>query len=565
MSFDRRSHDAPGVRAAASTGPAGSPGKQTLTAGLSVPTHGPRAAGGTAAPGEAQAAAFADPTATASRAGGDDKWTTLFHGEPSRAVHALARVAVPKGLHVRTAPGSSHFHATIPFNTLVQIERTTLGASAVDRWAYVVAPNAGAAGFVEEGFLMWDPPEPSASLHEVKKGETLGGIVERHYGSHIGEGHDERLYCQAVYFSNRDVPGVKLAPIDLSTVDKLTRSKKEQETLRIYKGVQVISGDAIWMPSNAFVAELQKQGKITSGQTDLTKAFEAAEGVVEDFVNSVEYGAGILTGLVDGVFVAFRDLASGAIQTMKSVIDLVSGNIGPMLSMAKHWLEGFVQLWKHGHQVAVDFLAKWNDNDSFQRGKFRGEVVGWLITNVVIVILTSGEASEGVLAGIATRFPDAVKALRLVSDLGDVKAYARELGKGLELPEKQQKYLNAQVPSEAKIANSAQEHAKFRNEWKDAHHIKSISAQPGGSGGKPRKFEFKVASEHELMALADVLHQTDAWILHDTVKLSPRGLHALKLAVQDHPHHGFDDLFSGRSITAHATVANQLLLVTVRA
>jgi len=38
----------------------------------------------------------------------------------------------------------------------------------------------------------------------------------------------------------------------------------------------------------------------------------------------VEYGAGILTGLVDGVFVAFRDPASGAIQTMKSVIDLCS-------------------------------------------------------------------------------------------------------------------------------------------------------------------------------------------------------------------------------------------------
>ncbi|HEX7841447.1 MAG TPA: hypothetical protein VF469_28435 [Kofleriaceae bacterium] len=564
MSFDHRSPRTPGRDAGGAAAPM-SPGKQTLTSQLSVPLQAHGAAPGPAARTEvhAEAASADGAVATAASASSDEKWKTLFRGAPSRQVDTLARVAVPRGLHVREAPDSKKFHVTIPFNELVQIERTTTESTAAQRWAYVVAPMAGAAGFVEEGFLMWDPPEPSSKLHEVKRGETLGGIVESAYQGHIGHGHDERLYCQAVYFANRHVSGVHLDPVDLSGLDKLTRGEKERETLRIYKGVKVIADQAIWLPSNTFVKELQQQGKITSGQTDLTEAFDAAKHAVEHFVNDVEYLGGLVAGVVDGVFLAFRDLASGAVQMLQAVIKILTGDIASVIGMAKHWLGGFEQLWEHRRQVADDFFRKWNAKDSFDRGRFRGEVLGWLITNVVIVILTAGEASEGVLAGIATRFPEAVKALRAVSDLGDVTTYTKSLGKALELPENQQKYLETKVPSDVQIANQARGHAKFRNEWNDAHKIGTIASTTRSHGHKPKRFEFKLASTDELQSLADLMHGTSAWILHDTVKLSPHGLAALKTAVAGFPHHGLDGVFSGHAGHASAVVDGDTLVVIV--
>lgn len=234
MSLDHRSQHAHNSAHTATAAAHATPGKRTLT----------DAAGPTSV-----ASRTSDGGTSATKA---DKWTTLFDGEPSRVVEKLARVAVPNGLRVRARPGRDS-DLIIPFNTLVQLERTTREDDVAHRWAYVVAPNAGASGFVEERFLMWDPPEASAKLHEVSPGETLGGIVEHAYKGHVGHAHDERMYCQAVYLANRGVAGVQLAPVKLSILDTFDRGKDEQETLRIYKGVKVIAGQAIWLPSNDFV------------------------------------------------------------------------------------------------------------------------------------------------------------------------------------------------------------------------------------------------------------------------------------------------------------------------
>jgi hypothetical protein len=490
----------------------------------------------------------------------EDHWTHVFRGAPSRQVGVIARVAVPHGLHVRLAPGSARSHHTLPFDELVQIERTTTEASLAERWAYVVAPSRGVAGFVEERFLMWNPPEPSAKLHHVEKGETLGGIVERAYAGHIGQGHDERLYCQAVYLANRGNAGIHLDHVDLSTVDSFLRGEEEQKTLAIYKGVKVIAGDAIWLPSPAFVLELQRRAKASSGQTAITHAWDGAKHAVHHVVDQVRYGTGLVVGFADGIYLAFKDLFKGALQMAEAVMHVLMADMTGLVKMGKHWLQGFQQLWDHRGQVAHDFLAKWNAHDAWARGRFQGEVIGWLLTNVIIVILTAGEASEGVLAAIATRFSGAVSALRLVSDLGDVTTYVRAADKVLELPPKARRFLHEHgtIPSDVQIANNARGHARFRNEWHAAHKLEEIVALRKLGG---RRYRFVVADDNELQSLEDVLHHTAAWQLRDTIKLSPRGVAALRRAVHDYPHHELAGVLQGKTSHAHATLAGGTLVL----
>lgn len=548
MSLDHRSQHAHAGAHATTAAAHATPGKRTLTESLGE-SAGPTAAASRTSEG-----------GTAASARPADKWTTLFDGKPSRVVEKLARVAAPNGLRVRARPGRDS-NLIIPFNTLVQLERTTSEDDIAHRWAYVVAPNAGAAGFVEERFLMWDPPEASAKLHEVERGETLGGIVEHAYKGHIGHAHDERMYCQAVYLANRGVAGVQLDPVKLSILDTFDRGKDEQETLRIYKGVKVIAGQAIWLPSNDFVTELRHQARITSGQTQVTEAWDAAKDAVADVVNHAKYIAGIISGLLDGVVLAFNDLFANAVQMATAVLRVLTADAVGLFNMAKKWLGGFEQLWKHRQQVADDFFAKWNAKDDFDRGKFRGEVMGWLITNVVLVLLTGGEAAEGVLASIATRFPEAVKALRVVSDLGEVTTYTRAAGKHLELPEEAKKFLEKKIPADVQIANNAKNHAQFRNEWDSAHKIGSIAAT--GHHGGAKRYRFTIASTNELQALADVIGNTEAWVLHETVRLSPRGVQAVKHALAHHPHHSLQALFSGHHAYARAAVDHDTLVVII--
>jgi hypothetical protein len=92
-------------------------------------------------------------------------WEHTF-GEASTPVGKLARVQALRGVYLRTRPlpGAESPSAPIPFNGLVHVERRTTQDRANKRWCYVIALDAGGAGFCEERYLAIDPPEPTAQL-----------------------------------------------------------------------------------------------------------------------------------------------------------------------------------------------------------------------------------------------------------------------------------------------------------------------------------------------------------------------------------------------------------------
>ena len=162
-------------------------------------------------------------------------WQQLFE-QGSIEVNKLARVSAPKGIIPKKKPLTRSAPAAprIEFDAPVFVVRTSTQADVSERWAYVTVPAGTAAGFIEEQFLLVDPPEPNAHVHRVTKGETLGAIAESVYAGKITEGNDERLYVQAIYEANKGKNGVYLTDVDLDTIPPIATSTSTRASTTTY-------------------------------------------------------------------------------------------------------------------------------------------------------------------------------------------------------------------------------------------------------------------------------------------------------------------------------------------
>jgi hypothetical protein len=376
-------------------------------------------------------------------------WEQTF-GEASMPVGKLARIQAPRGVYLRTrpVPGASSSSAPIPFNSLVHVERSTTQAHANERWCYVIATDAGTAGFCEERYVAVDPPEPTATLRRTTAGERLAVIAEEAYGAPTDDSNS-RLYVQALYIANRDRAGVTLDHVDLSFRASATRGEDEEQTLKIYKGAKVIAGTSLWIPSKPFIEQLKASGAITSGSTYMTQAWDAAEGVVSGAIDGARYVAGIMVGMLEGAYGAVVDLFKGAVDmveaALKVVWHLVTGNPGRIKDMVMSWVDKMKLAWERRGEIADDFLKKWNADSPWDRGHFQGEVLGWVMMTILLVLLTLGEAAPGALGGITLRWPQLVTLLQAVDTLGDVTTYLGAATKAVKLPGSVADYLASKL------------------------------------------------------------------------------------------------------------------------
>jgi hypothetical protein len=367
-----------------------------------------------------------------------EPWEHLF-GQASTPVNELGRVQAPKGrtLLQRPEPGSApSMSAPLPFDARLMVLRRTTQPTAAERWCYVAAPEHGAAGFCEERYLAIGPPEPQARLHRIEAGETLGKVAREAYGERIGAGHDERLYIQGLYEANKDRAGVKLTPVQLGASETWHRQGAEEETLKIYRGVQIQQGMSLWIPSDGFIQRLQASGAITSGSSELSKAWRTAAGGVDGAIDAVKYGAGFTVGLLEGAWSAIVDLFKGAaemIETVATVLyHLVTANPGRIKDLLMTWVDKMKSAWEHREKTADEFLDKWNASGGWDRGLFQGEVLGWVMMTVLIIIVTLGEGAAASAGSASARFPQVVKLLKTVDAASDVTTYLGGAIKGVK-------------------------------------------------------------------------------------------------------------------------------------
>jgi hypothetical protein len=390
-------------------------------------------------------------------------WEHVF-GEASTPVGKLGRVQAPKGVYLRDRPlpGAASPTAPIPFDGAVLVVQRTTQAHASERWCYIVATDAGASGFCEERYLAIDPPEPTARLRRVAKRERLAVIAAEAFGTPTDE-NNSRLQVQALYLANRDRAGVKLDHVELSLKDRALRGEDEEHTLKVYLGASVIEGDALWLPSKQFLEQLKAAGAVTGGATCGTQAWNAAKEAVGGAADVAKYAAGMTVGILEGAYNAIVDLLKGAVDMVEAVLkvvwNLVTRNLGSIKDMVMGWVEKMKSTWEHRGDIADEFLKKWDAESMWDRGLFQGEVLGWVMMTVLLILITMGEGAPAAVGGIVARWPQVAKLLKVVDTLGDVTTYLGAAAKVAKVPGKAASYVAGKLGKAARGAEHAVEDA----------------------------------------------------------------------------------------------------------
>lgn len=368
----------------------------------------------------------------------DAMWQQLFHGS-SIAVGKFARVAAPKGivLKLEPAPRARPASSVLPFDREVFVVRATPHDDVAKRWAFVVAHGAGSCGFIEERFLALDPPEPNARLHAVTAHQTLGQIVAARFGENIAAGNDARLYAQAIYELNRGRPGIRMTEVVLPARQTVLRREAEEETVKVYRGVQVLANQAIWIPSKALVELLKSTGKITTGSTEVMKLGRFAKDATTAFIHGLEFDAGLLVGVLEGAWLALVDIfkSSWELVTLifKGLYAYFTGTLAELLiSAAKTMKQMFEQLdaEKLLGKLGDYIVKRWTTAGWFGKGEFIGEIVGYIALNILLVVLTGGSSAALALARAAKGGSKLARAALAIVKVADTAQNPLQLLKG---------------------------------------------------------------------------------------------------------------------------------------
>lgn len=384
-------------------------------------------------------------------------WNHLI-GESSRTVGKQGRLSRPDGANLRIRPiDGAPIVANVPFNSLLQVQRITSHG-----WAWIVVlegPAAGQAGFIVANRIAMDPPEPTAQLHWVTSGERLGTIAERYYGAALNKQNNERLFVQALYEANKERAGVYLEPINLSMRDTVHRSDAAEESLRVFKGLKVKRDHALWIPDVAFVYALKQAGAISDGRSSISHAWDTASGLVSEIADAATLGAGLAVGILEGAWKAVIDLFKGAADMVEAVgttlLHAFTGNFTAIKKMATDLVDKLSMAWQHRGAIADAFLSKWNAESAWDRGNFRGEVVGWVMATVLIIFITAGEGAIATALGSSTWGARFLSAVRTADALGDIGTYARGISRTIKLPEK----VSSSIRKEMRVTESLVEGA----------------------------------------------------------------------------------------------------------
>jgi hypothetical protein len=312
---------------------------------------------------------------------------------------------------------------TLHFNDIVFVEE----AGGADNGWYKITTGKGQQGWAPAVSVAVDPPEPNAELYKVKSGDTAIDLAGRWYGPPGGwkrwwwpgsdDAGDARFYVNALAFANKGRAGMP-SPADLTERDAWMK-------------VHVIKDLTIWKPSKQFLQSLK--GKVSSGS--ITKeAWEEVKEVAKLVWDFAVYAAAFISGLVYGAGESIYDLFAGAVELVEMVWEIGKSLItGNFVSDAKDLWDSITSL--DVSALAEDFLKKWNADDPWDSGFFRGRVVGYVIMEIVMLV-----ASDGILTAIKWTGKFA-KIGELIAKIPKVAKVAEEVGKAAKLPEKAKNFL----------------------------------------------------------------------------------------------------------------------------
>ncbi len=322
----------------------------------------------------------------------------------------LGLVYKDEGVNLRDKPlpgEQSNVVTKLPHNTRVIIvkENSKTGWYAVRVQG---GKLSGKFGYAAQSHVRDDLPDPKAVMYTVKSGDMLGKLVQNHPqydGYPIQTGDDARSLATAVYVANKELGGVRLNETRFKNqssmwdyfLDETDRYRAEMR--RIYQSVELIEGKRIWLPGTEYVARLKSANIIPSRAGWKNAAIEAGKAI-----------GGFTTGIVEGFLKSIVDALVGLYEIGKSIIDMVIDVVtGEILKKVQEIYDYFAKmsaddLMKLAEKLVMNlvsgvansvkaFVAKWNQNHVYNKWNFRGNVVGHILSEVVMILVSGGAAN----------------------------------------------------------------------------------------------------------------------------------------------------------------------------
>jgi len=351
------------------------------------------------------------------------------------------------------------------------------GNESSEGWV-LVRDATGATGWIERRFISKTrtiEKKHAFPTYTVQPGDTLQGVIQQYYATYpFTTGNDERTVALAIYLFNKNVSGAGIYRNHKkysNFVNSFEGSVKGfadpwmKETRANFQSVELYAGGDILLPPKWYIEDMRQRGLVEKRP---------------DFVNSVIEGGRVIQGFVDGVGEGFVDALVGAAEDLYNlVVDIFTGAIFSQLAdMFKTIFDlGFEGIWdaikEFGIATWEEVKAAWNNPNPYVRGKYFGEIIGAILFEVVIALITWGIGTAVTTTARAARFmtklPGWLKKFKLIPIPDDAAKHIddlKKLGNGkkpdLDVPDK--KKLDGDLSSKPKKIESPQSAKKFEKE-----------------------------------------------------------------------------------------------------
>ncbi len=383
----------------------------------------------------------------------EDPTKPQFEAYKGASVNQPGRVSAPAaqyqtakstGVNVRSKPDH-----TLPaigklyYNDAVQV----IAEDNCGGYYFVV--GGGVTGWINKSYVAMGMPDFMADLHHITE-SNLTTILKQHYVDSgkwsLGTGNDYTTLAAAVLAANAGRAGVS---VDWKKAQAWKDNNKARafvdpwmaDNFAIYDASKVVKGTNIWLPPAGYIKLLQESGVVGARPEALNEAVAIGKSLT-GFSIGVQAGIygdlwGMLTGLWDmgkGIVDAIKGILDGSLfSSIKDIYDKVK-------DMSKETaLEMAMSVINMGKSAIGDFMASWNSGDEYKKWFFRGKIVGTIVTEIVLAIVTVGESvAVQLVSKLGKYFPKlagvATKILKVADKLTPGGGKKKPQGNGAEVP-----------------------------------------------------------------------------------------------------------------------------------